>query len=54
MKYIIYEIFPINMMRLLNKISFWFDYYIVYFLYSGMKRNMYREYMIKKWGHLKK
>jgi hypothetical protein len=38
------------MKKLLKKIEFWFDYYIVYFLYNGNKKSDYEDYMKKKWG----
>ena len=37
------------MKKILTKIEWWFDYYIVWFLYNPNKRHQYFEYMTKKW-----
>ena len=46
-----------KMMKMMNKIfkklDWWFDYYIVYFLYNGNKHHLYIDYMEKKWGQKK-
>ena len=36
--------------KLLTKIEWALDYYIVYFLYNPHKHNEYIRYMINKWG----
>lgn len=33
-----------------RKLEWFFDYYIVYFLYNGNKREKYIKYMESKWG----
>lgn len=38
------------MKKILKQFDFWFDYYFVYFLYNGNKRDQYYEYMEKKWS----
>lgn len=34
----------------LTKMEYHWDYYFVYFLYNGMKRDQYFDYMANKWG----
>lgn len=41
------------MKKCLKTLEFWFDYYFVYFLYSGNKTDKYFEYMENKWGNKK-
>ncbi len=38
------------MKTLLKKIEWWFDYYIVWMLYNGNKRDKYIDYMETKWN----
>lgn len=40
------------MKRALNRIGWWFDYYIAYFLYHPTKRKRYHRYMFHKYGKL--
>ncbi len=35
---------------IMKRLEWIFDYYIGYFLYNGMKRDVYNQYMINKWG----
>lgn len=37
------------MKHLLNKLGWWFDYYIAYFLYNGNKRHRYHKHMNDKY-----
>lgn len=37
--------------RVIKKIEFWFDVYVVYFLYNDRKLDRYYTYMRKKWGN---
>jgi hypothetical protein len=37
------------MKKLLKKIDWWFDYYIVWMSYNGMKQLDYVDYMRNKW-----
>lgn len=37
------------MKKLLTKLDWYFDYYIVWILYNGNKSDKYVEYMINKW-----
>ena len=37
------------MKKLLKKLDWWFDIYIVWFLYNGNKTQSYYEYLEKKW-----
>jgi hypothetical protein len=37
------------MKRLLRKLDWWFDYYIAWMAYNGMKQDQYVEYMRNKW-----
>ena len=41
------------MSKIFKKLEWWFDYYIVYFLYNGNKHHLYIDYMEKKWGQKK-
>jgi hypothetical protein len=34
----------------MKRLEWIFDYYIAYFLYNGMKRDVYNQYMRDKWG----
>ena len=36
--------------KIFKKLDWWFDYYIVYFLYNGNKRHKYDDYIRNKWG----
>lgn len=36
-------------MKLFKKLEWWFDRYIAYMLYNGMKQDRYVEYMRNKW-----
>ena len=37
------------MKKLLRKLDWWFDYYIAWMGYNGMKQDRYVEYMRNKW-----
>ena len=37
------------MKKLLRKLDWWFDYYIAWMGYNGMKQDHYVEYMLNKW-----
>ena len=37
------------MKKFLNKLDWYFDYYIVWMLYNGNNTHRYIEYMTKKW-----
>jgi len=37
------------MKKLLRKLDWWFDYYIAWMGYNGMKQHHYNEYMRNKW-----
>ena len=39
------------MRKLLNKLHWTFDYYILYMMYNEKKLNRYHEYMKQKWGN---
>lgn len=34
----------------MKRLEWIFDYYVAYFLYNGMKRHLYHQYMTHKWG----
>jgi hypothetical protein len=37
------------MKRFLRKLDWWFDYYIAWMYFNGMKQDHYVEYMRNKW-----
>ena len=37
------------MKKMLRKLDWWFDYYIAWMFYNGMKQHHYVEYMRTKW-----
>lgn len=38
------------MKNFINKLEYYFDYYVAYFLYNGNKRDRYHAYMRSKYG----
>ena len=38
------------MLKLLNKLDWIYDYYILYFMYNDKKLDRYHSYMKQKWG----
>lgn len=38
------------MSKLIHKITWYLDYYFVYFLYNPRKRQRYHKMMLQKWG----
>lgn len=36
--------------KILNELSWFFDYYVAFFLYSDRKKSNYHKYMFYKWG----
>lgn len=41
-----------HMENLIKRIGWWFDYYIVYFLYNPKKRHRYHKEMFHKYGKI--
>jgi hypothetical protein len=37
------------MKKLLRKLDWWFDYYVAWVFYNGMKQDHYVKYMRNKW-----
>lgn len=38
------------MKKLFKKLEWWFDFYVLYFLYNDKKLSQYKHYMEKKYG----
>lgn len=37
--------------KIINKLDWIYDYYILYFMYNGRKLDRYYDYMNKKWNN---